>query len=433
MMGVTGSGKSTFIKTCTGKNVRVGHNLESCKSPRKTYHGLHLSISPGTTDVEDVWFMWDASTKVHLIDTPGFDDTNLSDVQVLQNIAHWLTLSFRNGVKLNGIIYLHRITDPRMTGSIRRNLLMFKKLCGENSYPSVILATTWWSKIDEATGSSHEQELINKHEWWGQMYKKGSKVFRHVGSHAGQDTGSRDSAMNLVSYILSLQKKVTLDIQDEIVNQNQDIEDTAAARELNADIIRERKKHQAELDAMRVEMAEAMAEHDEELRATLKEEYDELQAKIDNAAIEQEKLKNTLEEVHKRKEEEFRIFKAELEAQRETERQRFINEQRILEENFNRQQQELKIEQQQQLARMETATHEERERRDAEIRAKIDAQQRAHNEQVRQFQEESEARDQRYMEEINSRKNSKSRFLVGLIQITVNTQPTRFMDRAHMG
>lgn len=91
--------------------------------------------------MEDVWFMWDDTSLVHPIDTPGSDDTNLSDVQVLQNIAHWLSMSFKSGVKLSGIIYLRRITDPRMTGSIRRNLLMFKKLCGEDSFSSVILAT----------------------------------------------------------------------------------------------------------------------------------------------------------------------------------------------------------------------------------------------------------------------------------------------------
>jgi hypothetical protein len=358
--------------------------------------------------VEDVWFMYNDTLRVHLIDTPGFDDTNLSDVQVLQNIAHWLSLSFKNGVKLSGIIYLHRITEPRMTGSIRRNLLMFKKLCGENSFRSVILATTWWSNIEEAKGVSHEQELINKDEWWGQMTKRGSRVFRHTGSHAGENTGSRDSALALIGYILSLHRRVTLDIQDEIINKGQDIEDTAAARELNADIIRERIKHQAELEAMRVSMAEAMAEHDEELRRSLKEEYDELQAKIDKGAAEQDKLKKTLEEVHARKEEEFRAFKAELEAQREKERERFINEQRAMEQNFKRKQEELQQEQQQQLTRMETASREDRERRDAEIRAKMDEQQRIQDERVRQLQEENDERERRYEEELNSRKNSKS-------------------------
>lgn len=108
-----------------------------------------------------------------------------------------------------------------------------------------------------------------------------------------------------------------------------------------------------------------------------------------------------------RAQEEFRAFKAELEPQREKERQRFISEQRTLEENFKRQQQELQLEQQQQLTRMENASREDWKKLDAEIRAKMDAQQRAHDERVRQFQTKNDERDRRYEEEINSRKNSK--------------------------
>ena len=154
--------------------------------------------------------MYNPTLRVHLIDTPGFDDTNVSDAQVLQNIAHWLSMSFKYGIKLSGIIYLHRITDPRMTGSVRRNLLMFKKLCGEKSFSSVVLATTRWSMVDEATGIAHEEELKNTEAFWGHMYKKGSKVFRHTGSNAGMHTGSRDSALALTGYILNLHTTVTL-------------------------------------------------------------------------------------------------------------------------------------------------------------------------------------------------------------------------------
>lgn len=31
VMGVTGAGKSSFIKLCTGKDVKIGHDLKSCK------------------------------------------------------------------------------------------------------------------------------------------------------------------------------------------------------------------------------------------------------------------------------------------------------------------------------------------------------------------------------------------------------------------
>jgi len=133
--------------------------------------------------------MYNSTLRVHLIDTPGFDDTNLSDVQILQNIAHWLSMSFKHGIKLSGIIFLHRIIDVKMADSARRNLLMFQKLWRE-----ILLlcnaCTTMWSQVDEGTGSAREKELINTDEWWGHMYKKGSKIFHHTGGA----TGSKESA-----------------------------------------------------------------------------------------------------------------------------------------------------------------------------------------------------------------------------------------------
>ena len=33
VMGVTGAGKSSFISTCTGKPVKIGHDLKSCMVP----------------------------------------------------------------------------------------------------------------------------------------------------------------------------------------------------------------------------------------------------------------------------------------------------------------------------------------------------------------------------------------------------------------
>jgi hypothetical protein len=347
--------------------------------------------------------MYNPTLRVHLIDTPGFDDTNLSDVQILQNIAHWLSMSFKHGIKLSGIIFLHRIIDVRMAVSARRNLLMFQKLCGEKCYSSVVLATTMWSKVDEETGSAREEELINTDEWWGHMYKKGSKIFRYTGGI----TGSKESTMAIVKYILSLHTTVTLDIQDEIVNHGQDIDDTAAARELNADIIRERKKHQAELEAMRQQMKEAMEEHNEELQRVFKEEHDLLQAKIDKSAEEQFRLKQTLEEVHKRKEEEFRAFKAELQAERERERQKYESDRRTLEEDFKRQQQVLEKQQQRELQRMETATREERERRDDEMRRQMEEQKMAQNQRLEELQEESTRRERRFQDQLESKINSK--------------------------
>ncbi|KAM0481572.1 hypothetical protein ACHAPX_003683 [Trichoderma viride] len=290
VMGVTGAGKSSLISLCTGKNVKIGHNLESC-----------------TADVEDVEFMLNDRVCVHLIDTPGFDDTSRSDVEVLQNIAVWLSDSFEQGTKLSGIIYLHRIIDVRMAGSALRNLSMFKKLCGEEAYSSVVLATSMWGLIDEAIGAQRERELIETKKFWGYMHKKGSRIFRLY--------QTRKSCLKIIEYILSLGSTTLLELQDEIVNQGRQIEDTEAGVQLNEDIIRERKKHQAELLDLKTQMQE-MAEHDAELQRALKEEYEELKENIRRNDEEQAKLKQDLKDVHERKEREFLELKEKMEADR---------------------------------------------------------------------------------------------------------------------
>lgn len=41
-----------------------------------------------------------------------------------------------------GIIYTHRITDNRMSGSVCKNLDMFSRLCGDGTAERVRLMTT---------------------------------------------------------------------------------------------------------------------------------------------------------------------------------------------------------------------------------------------------------------------------------------------------
>lgn len=77
VMGPTGSGKSSFINAASGtaKN-KVGHKLKS-----------------ETNDVQTTEFELDPHNHVMLIDTPGFDDTKLSDADVLQKIANFMQSS----------------------------------------------------------------------------------------------------------------------------------------------------------------------------------------------------------------------------------------------------------------------------------------------------------------------------------------------------
>jgi hypothetical protein len=115
--------------------------------------------------------MYNEGLRVHLIDTPGFDDTERKDSEVLRDVAGWLVVTYGKGIRLSGMIYLHRITDPRMQGSAKRNLHMFQKLCGRDCLLHIILATIFWDIFNPGDGARREQELIDTEDFWGYMSK----------------------------------------------------------------------------------------------------------------------------------------------------------------------------------------------------------------------------------------------------------------------
>ncbi|CAN9277522.1 unnamed protein product [Alternaria alternata] len=150
-MGITGSGKSTFIARCTGNYTEIGHKLQS-----------------HTSEVLIKSFRYKGPT-VRLVDTPGFDDSRseFDDAQTLNQIAGWLMVASKHKppLTLSGIIYLHPMNEAggRMRGTAKNNLNMFQAMCGDEPMSSVVVATTMWSKINESTGLDLQKQLSERY------------------------------------------------------------------------------------------------------------------------------------------------------------------------------------------------------------------------------------------------------------------------------
>ncbi|KAH0559667.1 hypothetical protein GP486_003812 [Trichoglossum hirsutum] len=110
-----------------------------------------------------------STTKYLLIDTPGFNDTWLTERDVLDELASWLSSSYKSGLRLNGAIYLHRIQDTRMEGSALRSLRVFKRLCRDNFMKNVILGTTFWDLVSDEVGQAREDELCGTENFFKDM------------------------------------------------------------------------------------------------------------------------------------------------------------------------------------------------------------------------------------------------------------------------
>jgi hypothetical protein len=186
-----------------------------------------IRISAGTVDAEVFSFQY-GDLNVHLVDTPGFDDTRISDEDVLSNIAFWLNVSYAANVRLSGIVYLHPIHKVRMGGSAHKNLRMFKQLCGEESLSSVVLATSMWSKVSEEVGQRREKQLKENKDMWADMIRQGSVVFRH------DDT--QESAIKIIDFILHQRRTTVLSLQRQMNEEGMELEETDAGREYRRDL-----------------------------------------------------------------------------------------------------------------------------------------------------------------------------------------------------
>ncbi|KAK7033306.1 GTP-binding protein A [Favolaschia claudopus] len=254
VMGPTGVGKTSFINLVSGSNLRVGRNLVSCTSV--------VQVEPP--------FLLDGRA-VTLIDTPGFDDTNRSDADILKQIAAFLATTYQNGKKLAGVIYIHRISDVRMGGISTRNFRMFRQLCGESTLKNVVIVTNMWGEVSREVGEAREAELASDDRFFKPVLDQGAKLLRH--------DNTTESAQAILHYIFGNQP-LSLRIQRELVDQKKDISQTAAGEELNRAFAEQMKRHREELATLQQEMRDAIREKDEQAKKELLAETKKLQAEM---------------------------------------------------------------------------------------------------------------------------------------------------------
>ncbi|TVY15502.1 hypothetical protein LARI1_G005745, partial [Lachnellula arida] len=268
VFGMTGTGKTTFIKTLSGEaadKLRTGHDLESC-----------------TQEIETVDFRLD-DCNITLVDTPGFVDSKRSDTEILKLIADWLGRSYKDETLLSGIIYLHRISDVRMSGSSIKNLSMFRKLCGGDNMSKVCLVTTMWDKVTDEEGSTRERHLQRSETFWRTMIASGSSIRRH-------DRGIQ-SAQEVIRSML-VNKPTTIKLQDEIVSGKTLVE-TDAGASINEEILKMKKKHEEDLDVLKDEMALAMAQDNKKLQAKLQADHARIVSKLEQQSEQRFQLAQT--------------------------------------------------------------------------------------------------------------------------------------------
>lgn len=167
--------------------------------------------------------------------------------------------SYDDGMKVAGIVYLHDICQSRMIGTSRKNLDMFRKLCGDDALQNVILGTTKWGDVDPDVGLKRASHLAES--FWKDMVDLGSTI---VQVHA-----TESSAWEIINLILNHDSVNHVLIQNELVDLKMIIPQTSAGQELRftlQDLLKQQKELNAQLkDEKRVNA------RDERLRQMLAE------------------------------------------------------------------------------------------------------------------------------------------------------------------
>jgi len=233
VVGAPGAGKSTFINLVSGGSHEGGDGLSS--TPQ-------VAASP-EFDL--------GGRRVTLIDTPGFDDdSGISYVDVLKMIAQHLFTTHRPaGFRLGGIVHMQNISDNRIVGIPRRSFSMLRKLCGDETLCNICIVTTMWESVDHQVSEAREKMLSTDERLFKSALDNGAMMVRYDNT-----LRTAENIINMMGFHRPTPS--TKEQSDAGMTSDQ----LLAALE---------KRHKEELIAIQQEIAEALAEKDEQSRKEL--------------------------------------------------------------------------------------------------------------------------------------------------------------------
>ena len=190
-----------------------------------------------------------------------------------------------------------------MGGIAKKNLRMFRELCGEDNFKNVRIVTTNWKHVDDSEGNRRETALARGA--FKPLIDGGAEMIRH-------DKGL-ESARLIISGLIK-KTPVTLKIQTEL-SAGSTLGDTSAGAVIIEEMKELQKKHEKEMEELKKELEEAVNTNDEQLRAELAEERRKLEELMARAGQDRKilqmareiKSKSDAESIHKAVDEHMQV------------------------------------------------------------------------------------------------------------------------------
>jgi hypothetical protein len=178
-----------------------------------------------------------------------------------------------------------------MGGTAKKNLRIFREICGDEILDHVRIVTTNWNLVDEKQGNSRQDALA-----------KGvfEPIIKGIAPLCRHDKGL-ESAKSIMGQLIH-QPPVMMKIQEEL-DEGRTLGDTSAGAMIIEEMKELKEKHDKEIEGLRKEMEEALRTNDEELRLELDEERQKLEEMMTRA----EEDRKTLEKVRKPREAQFML------------------------------------------------------------------------------------------------------------------------------
>lgn len=157
---------------------------------------------------------------VTLIDTPGFDDRERTEVDILKLISRHLMATYIEGTRLNGIVFLQPVNQPRVGAAEASRTRLFKKLLGEQAFRRVVIGCTMWTSRSDVEKKIAQR--AGRMDIWGDMVRGGAKAIPY--------DNTRKGALEIIRMLMNNRPGELL-IQKELAS-GKTLEQTSAGREL---------------------------------------------------------------------------------------------------------------------------------------------------------------------------------------------------------
>lgn len=232
----------------------------------------------------------------------------------------WRIYRYKDGRKLNGIIFLHRISDARMGGIAQKNFRRFRKLCGDHTLKNVVIVTTMWDTTAPEVAEKRERELAQNAAFFKPALDKGAQMRRH--------DNSLHTSTEVLRTILGFPPEV-LRIQYETVDEGKTLVQTDAGRDLIGELQVQATKHRAEID----DLKRAMREAAESRHADQMQKIQELNERLLEARTELEKVEDENRELREGGEDDKRRSEEKMRNLMEAMNKREADVRRLLKDN----------------------------------------------------------------------------------------------------